>query len=82
MFGLSVLEGAKKAHTTPEKFLFLLENFAEHEHRLTTIVSFAALGILVLSRWVKNYFKNYWAIYRLPEVLIVVVVSTCKLQPC
>jgi MFS superfamily sulfate permease-like transporter len=44
----------------------------------TFMISFSALGVLVLLRSIKGLFKNYAFIYRLPEVLIVVGVSTCK----
>ena len=35
--------------------------------------------MLILARTVKNAFAKYWFIYRLPEVFIVVVVSTSTL---
>ena len=76
MFGLTALEQEQNPRTTLEKFLFLIENFAIHEHRLTTIISFGALGILVILRYVKTFFKNWAIIYRLPEVLLVVIAST------
>jgi hypothetical protein len=40
------------------------------------LVSFGALLVLVFMRIFKGYFRNIWWIYRLPEVLIVVVLST------
>ena len=76
MLGLSYLEHTVNPHTTLGKFIFIVENVLTHEHRPTTLISFGALGILVTLRWTKAAFKNYWFIYRLPEVLIVVILST------
>lgn len=76
MFGLTHLEHSQNPQSTLEKLLFLIENFATHEHRLTTIVSFGALAILIVMRYLKSFFKNWAIIYRLPEVLIVVIGST------
>jgi nucleoside recognition membrane protein YjiH len=76
MFGLTELEYAINPQTTLEKFIFLVENVFEHFHRTTTFISFGALLVLVIIRAGKNFFKKWWWIYRIPEVLIVVVVST------
>ncbi|GJE94663.1 sulfate anion transporter [Phanerochaete sordida] len=76
MLGLTSLQHSLNPHTTLEKFIFLIENAYGHAHHLTTIVSFTALAILVLFRKFKQFFPKYWFIYRLPEVFIVVVVST------
>jgi cell division protein FtsW (lipid II flippase) len=76
MFGLVALEHALKPQTTLEKFIFLVENVFEHFHRTTTFISFGALLVLVFIRTAKGFFKKWWWIYRIPEVLIVVVVST------
>lgn len=76
MFGLTELQSVLKPHTTLEKFVFLIENVFSHCHRLTTSISFVSLAILVALRSVKGIFKKYWFIYRLPEVLVVVVLST------
>jgi hypothetical protein len=76
MFGLTALEQALNPQTTLEKFLFLVENVFEHGHRMTTFISFGALLVLVFIRTAKGYFKKWWWIYRLPEVLVVVVVFT------
>jgi hypothetical protein len=75
MFGLVALEHTLHPASTLEKMLFLVENVFTHYHRPTTIISFASLAILVVSRAFKNRFREYWWIYRLPEVLLVVVVS-------
>ena len=76
MFGLTKLEHVLQPKSTLDKLLFLVENAFTHAHELTTIISFGALGILVAVRSFKQAFKKYWFIYRLPEVFIVVVVST------
>ncbi|EJD08166.1 sulfate anion transporter [Fomitiporia mediterranea MF3/22] len=76
MFGLSELEHALNPETTLDKLIFLIRNVTSHEHRPTTIISFGALAILVFFRYFKAFFKNHWFIYRLPEVLIVVIAST------
>jgi len=76
MFGLSQLANAINPQTTQEKLLFLVENAFTHSHRETIIISFGALLILVCIRSFKGLFKKWWWIYRLPEVLVVVVLST------
>ena len=76
MFGLTPLEHILQPKSTLEKFFFLVEYAFSNAHELTTLISFSALGVLVALRTAKQAFKNYWFIYRLPEVLIVVVVST------
>ena len=78
MLGLVEIEKIVDPETTLEKLIFLIRNAATHEHRPTTLVSFGSLGVLVLLRWFKNSCKNYWFIYRVPEVLVVVVLTTCK----
>ncbi|KAI0740680.1 sulfate anion transporter [Earliella scabrosa] len=76
MFGLTQLEHALQPKSTLDKLLFLIENAFSHAHRLTTVISFGALVILVAMRTFKQACQRYWFIYRLPEVFIVVVVST------
>ncbi|TFK83243.1 sulfate anion transporter [Polyporus arcularius HHB13444] len=76
MFGLTQLEHVLQPKSTLDKLFFLIENAFTHAHKLTTIISFGALSILVAIRSCKQAFKKYWFIYRLPEVFIVVVVST------
>ncbi|KAK7691301.1 hypothetical protein QCA50_004695 [Cerrena zonata] len=76
MFGLTALQHTLNPHSTLEKMVFLVDNVFTHTHRTTAIISFAALLTLVLMRSFKNAFKKYWFIYRIPEVLVVVVVST------
>ena len=78
MFGLTQLEHALQPKSTLDKLLFLIENAFSHAHRLTTVISFGALVILVAMRTFKQACQRYWFIYRLPEVFIVVVVSTSK----
>lgn len=79
MLGLVPLQHQLNPHSTLEKLLFLVDNAFIHAHKLTTVVSFSALAILVVLRKAKQAFKGYWFIYRLPEVFLVVVVSTSKL---
>ncbi|KAF7979013.1 hypothetical protein HWV62_43981 [Athelia sp. TMB] len=76
MLGLVALEHVLEPHTTGEKFIFLVEKMWTHSHRATTIVSFGALFALIFLRIVKRYSKRWTLIYRLPEVLVVVIIST------
>lgn len=76
MFGLTALMRAADPEHTFEKVMFLVEHAFTQSKWLTTTISFTALGSLVALRSFKSLFKNTWWIYRLPEVLIVVVVST------
>ncbi|KAF8630886.1 hypothetical protein AX17_005244 [Amanita inopinata Kibby_2008] len=76
MLGLTDLMHQVDPESTCQKIMFLLENTLSHAHKATTIISFSALFILVFLRELKSMFKNKWWIYRLPEVLIVVVAST------
>ena len=78
MFGLTALMRAADPEHTFEKVLFIVEHAFTQSNWLTTTISFTALGSLVALRSFKNLFKNTWWIYRLPEVLIVVVVSTSE----
>ncbi|KAF8957348.1 sulfate anion transporter [Flammula alnicola] len=76
MLGLSKVIHETDPQTTLEKFAFLVRNAFTRSHYLTTAISFSALFSLVALRSVKNRFKNAWYIYRIPEVLVVVVAST------
>ena len=76
MFGLTTLQHQLNPQTTLEKFVFLVDNVFTHMHKTTTLISFIALLVLVVLRNVKAAFKKYVWIYRLPEVLLVVVIST------
>ncbi|KAI9568884.1 sulfate transporter family-domain-containing protein [Boletus coccyginus] len=76
MFGLVALEDQVRPETTLDKILFLVEYVWTHSHRLTTLISFGVLFILIFLRLFKESFKRTWWIYRLPEVLLVVVAST------
>ena len=82
MFGLTALHHKLNPQSTLEKFIFLVDNVVMHGHRMTTIISFTALFVLVFVRSIKGFFKKYWFIYRLPEVLLVVIASTSKLLLC
>ncbi|KIJ65942.1 hypothetical protein HYDPIDRAFT_110053 [Hydnomerulius pinastri MD-312] len=76
MFGLVTLENQLQPESSLDKMLFLVEYVWTHSHKLTTLVSFGVLLSLIVFRTFKGCFKNTWWIYRLPEVLIVVVLST------
>ncbi len=78
MLGLTHLEHILQPKTTLDKFFFLVENAFTHAHELTTTISFGALAVLVSMRSFKQMCRKYWFIYRLPEVFLVVVASTCE----
>ncbi|KAF5384491.1 hypothetical protein D9757_006434 [Collybiopsis confluens] len=79
MLGLVSIERVVHPATTIQKLLFLIEYLPEANFH-TTVISFVALGALVILRWFKRLpvFKKrgWWWVYRMPEVLVVVVVST------
>jgi hypothetical protein len=81
MFGLTALSHTYHLHSTLEKIIFLVENVFTETHRITAIISFGALFVLVAVRSFKSIFQKYWWIYRLPEVLVVMIVSICALRP-
>jgi MFS superfamily sulfate permease-like transporter len=76
MFGLTALLHQVHPESTLDKMFFLLEHVVPSANATTTLVSFSALAVLVGLRVIKGAFQKYWWIYRLPEVLIVVVLST------
>lgn len=76
MFGLTKLSHELDLETTLDKIVFLCEYAWSHYNKLTTIVSFGALFTLIAIRSAKNQFRKYWFIYRIPEVLLVVIAST------
>ena len=76
MFGLVALENKINPESTMDKIIFLLEYGWTDYHKPTMLVSFGALFVLIFMRGFKSYFRRTWWIYRLPEVLIVVVLST------
>lgn len=82
MFGLTQLQQLVDPETALQKLKFLAENVFTAAHKSTTVISFGALFSLVLFREFKNLFKRKWWIYNLPEILIVVVVSTSMLNIC
>ena len=75
MFGLTKLHHVADPETTLDKLLFLI-NAIYSSDRLTTIISFTALFALIAMRSFKDRYKSIWWIYSLPEVFLVVVVST------
>lgn len=76
MFGLVALENQMNPETTLDKIVFLLEFSWSDYHKPTMLVSFGALLVLIFMRTFKGYFRRTWWIERLPEVLLVVVLST------
>jgi len=74
MLGLVHLEKALRPKTTLDKLFFLIEH-SPNLHGPTTAVAFGAFGALVALRFIKGSFKSGW-IRGIPEVLIVVIVST------
>ncbi|KAG1851473.1 sulfate transporter family-domain-containing protein [Suillus subalutaceus] len=76
MFGLVALENQMNPESTLDKIVFLLEYSWSDYHKPTMLVSFGALLVLIFMRIFKGYFRRTWWIERLPEVLLVVVLST------
>jgi len=79
MLGLVHLEKALRPKTTLDKLFFLIEHSPDL-HEPTTAVAFGAFGALVALRFIKGSFKSSW-IRGIPEVLIVVIVSTRMADP-
>ena len=79
MLGLVPREHTLHPSTTIEKFIFIIRNL-DHLQYLTAIISFSTLLALIAVRNVKGRFRKYWFIYRIPEVLLVVVASTGSLM--
>lgn len=78
MLGLTKLLHQLDPETTVQKFMFLVKNALQYSNPLTATISFSALFALVALRVFKNKFKHIWWIYRVPEVLVVVIASTSK----
>jgi hypothetical protein len=76
MLGLTALEHKVKPETTLEKIFFLVEFGFTSAHRPTFVVSACALGALVTLRLLKVSLRRFKWVARVPEVLIVVIVST------
>jgi len=79
MLGLVHLEKSLRPKTTLDKLFFLIEH-APNLHVPTTAVAFGAFAALVALRFIKGSFKSSW-IRGIPEVLIVVIVSTRASAP-
>jgi len=77
MLGLVHLEHKFHPITSLDKLMFLIKNLNQ-ANPTTTAVSIGALLVLIICRWIKTRCKKYWFIYRIPEVLVVVIVSTGK----
>ncbi|KAJ2918011.1 hypothetical protein MD484_g2366, partial [Candolleomyces efflorescens] len=76
VFGLTKLMRAADPENTLQKLHFIVTHVWEHSNALTTTISALSLSSLVFLRWFKGHFQKTWWIYRLPEVLIVVGLST------
>ncbi|KAI0048797.1 hypothetical protein FA95DRAFT_995286 [Auriscalpium vulgare] len=76
MLGLVALEHQLNPQTTLEKMLFLLEHGFTNMHKPTAIVSAGALAALVVLRALKRVVTRPKWLARVPEVLVVVIVST------
>jgi hypothetical protein len=76
MLGLTALEHKLKPETTLEKIYFLIEHGFTQSHQLTALVSACALVSLVVLRMLKASLRRYKWISYIPEVLIVVIIST------
>ena len=62
--------------STLQKFLFLVEYGFTHAHKPTVILSFASFALLVAIRNLKRFVSHIPILYRMPEVLLVVLGST------
>jgi len=76
MLGLVALEHSLNPQTTLEKTFFLVEHGFTRSHRPTAFVSACAFVVLVLLRMLKASLRRFKWVARVPEVLIVVIVST------
>lgn len=76
MLGLTALEHHLNPQTTLEKMYFLIEHAIKQAHRPTALVSACALTSLVVLRMLKASLSRFKWITRIPEVLIVVIIST------
>ncbi|RXW25650.1 hypothetical protein EST38_g222 [Candolleomyces aberdarensis] len=76
VFGLTKLMRTADPEGTLQKLHFIVTHAWEHANPLTTTISLLSLSTLVCLRWFKSQFQKTWWIYRLPEVLIVVGLST------
>ncbi|VDC07868.1 unnamed protein product [Peniophora sp. CBMAI 1063] len=76
MLGLVALEHKVNPETTLQKFLFLVEYGFTHAHKPTVLLSFISFAILVAIRNLKRFVSHIPILYRMPEVLLVVLGST------
>ena len=78
MLGLVPLEKTLGPKTTTDKLFFLIEHVPDL-HGPTAMVAFGAFAALVALRYIKGSFKSGW-IRSVPEVLIIVIISTCTFE--
>lgn len=76
MLGLTALEHTLKPQTTLEKIFLLVQYGFTEAHRPTAFVSACALISLVALRILKASLRRYQWVTTIPEVLIVVIIST------
>jgi len=76
MLALTTPEYKLKLETTLEQIFFLVEHGFTQAHQLTALVSACALVSLVVLRMLKVSLRRYKWITYIPEVLIVVIIST------
>jgi hypothetical protein len=76
MLGLTALEHTVNPQTTLEKIFFLVEHGFTRSHRPTFFISACALVALVMLRLLKASLRRFKWVAGVPEVLIVVIVST------
>ncbi|KAH7908112.1 sulfate transporter family-domain-containing protein [Hygrophoropsis aurantiaca] len=76
MFGMTALEKQLGPESSLDKLMFFVANAWDSFHKPTLLVSLGTLLGLILMRSFKGFFKPSSWIQRLPEVLVVVVVST------
>jgi hypothetical protein len=75
MLGLVPLEQIHRPKTTVDKVFFLIKHGSEL-HRPTAMIAFGVLGALLALKLIKGSFKSGW-IKGIPEVLVIVIASTC-----
>ena len=76
MLGLTALEHTLNPQSTLEKIFFLAEYGFTRAHGPTSFISVCALGALVMLRMLKASLRRFRWVQGVPEVLIVVIVST------
>ncbi|KAI0002285.1 sulfate anion transporter [Russula compacta] len=76
MLGLTALEHTLNPQSTLEKIIFLVEYGFTRAHGPTSFISACALVALIMLRMLKASLRRFRWVQGVPEVLIVVIVST------